>query len=88
MAWFDVFPLDHESVSRFNVSFQIPKHTGELTACSQNEKAGNPWFTLTASTLGKEAVEGRDGFTVMVLPEKEKTTAICWEMIGASVIET
>lgn len=35
----------------------------------QNTKASNlSWFALAVATLGKEAVEGRDGFTVMVLP--------------------
>lgn len=35
----------------------------------QNTKASNlSWFTLAVATLGKEAVEGRDGFTVMVFP--------------------
>lgn len=35
----------------------------------QSTKASNPsWFALAVATLGKEAVEGRDGFTVMVLP--------------------
>ncbi|CAI7573524.1 unnamed protein product [Penicillium viridicatum] len=35
----------------------------------QSTKASNlSWFALAVATLGKEAVEGRDGFTVMVLP--------------------
>ncbi|KAF4767921.1 hypothetical protein N7455_012159 [Penicillium solitum] len=35
----------------------------------QSTKVSNlSWFALAVATLGKEAVEGRDGFTVMVLP--------------------
>jgi ribonuclease P/MRP protein subunit RPP40 len=64
----------------------------ELTDYRQNSRDSNLWFTISACTLGKEAVEGRDGYTVMVLPnEQEKTshvtTCICWEMMGASVVE-
>ncbi|KAJ5779460.1 hypothetical protein N7457_007180 [Penicillium paradoxum] len=39
----------------------------------QSTKASNSWFALAVSTLGKEAVEGRDGFTVMVLPSAQPT---------------
>jgi hypothetical protein len=31
-------------------------------------------------------VEGRDGFTLMVLPE-EDSLAVSWELVGASVAE-
>ncbi|KAJ5138635.1 Ribonuclease P Rpp40 [Penicillium bovifimosum] len=35
----------------------------------QNTKTSNSsWFVLAAAALGKEAVEGRDGFTVMAIP--------------------
>jgi ribonuclease P/MRP protein subunit RPP40 len=34
----------------------------------QSKASNLSWFALAVATLGKEAVEGRDGFTVMVLP--------------------
>ncbi|CDM36796.1 Ribonuclease P, Rpp40 [Penicillium roqueforti FM164] len=37
----------------------------------QNTKAS--WFALAVATLGKEAVEGRDGFMVMVLPSGQSS---------------
>ncbi|KAJ5362225.1 hypothetical protein N7541_003069 [Penicillium brevicompactum] len=41
------------------------------------------WFALAASSLGKEAVEGKDGLTVL----KEGTNVICWETVGASIVQ-
>ncbi|OJJ05690.1 hypothetical protein ASPVEDRAFT_174862 [Aspergillus versicolor CBS 583.65] len=55
-----------------------------------------PWFSLSAGALGRGAVEGRDGYTIMVLPaaapEDKDAKAqdarhfICWEYVGASII--
>lgn len=58
------------------------------------------WFALSASALDKQAVEGRDGFTIMVAPnvltsvpavekapeapERHSRHAICWEFVGAT----
>ncbi|KAJ5476440.1 hypothetical protein N7475_002169 [Penicillium sp. IBT 31633x] len=41
-----------------------------LNLLQSTKVSGNldSWFVLAVSTLGKEAVEGRDGFTAMVLP--------------------
>ena len=40
----------------------------------QSTKASNSsWFALAVATLGKEAVEGRDGFMVMVLPHGQSS---------------
>ncbi|CAI7612526.1 unnamed protein product [Penicillium palitans] len=40
----------------------------------QSTKASNlSWFALAVATLGKEAVEGRDGFTVMVFPSGQSS---------------
>ncbi|CRL23574.1 Ribonuclease P, Rpp40 [Penicillium camemberti] len=40
----------------------------------QSTKVSNlSWFALAVATLGKEAVEGRDGFTVMVLPSGQSS---------------
>jgi ribonuclease P/MRP protein subunit RPP40 len=60
----------------------------KLTTSSLNRHhtKGKSWFSLAVSTLGKEAVEGRDGFTLMVLPE-ENAMAVSWELVGASVAE-
>ncbi|KAE8152143.1 ribonuclease P 40kDa subunit-domain-containing protein [Aspergillus avenaceus] len=52
------------------------------------------WFGISAGALGKEAVEGKDGYMVMVLPsdgaegdaDKSSQSAVCWEFVGASVI--
>ncbi|KAJ5823302.1 Ribonuclease P Rpp40 [Penicillium robsamsonii] len=64
----------------------------------QTKVSNLSWFALSVAALGKEAVEGRDGFMVMVLPEQsqvngEGTTGpggrmtLCWELMGASVTE-
>jgi ribonuclease P/MRP protein subunit RPP40 len=59
------------------------------------------WFVLAAATLGKEAVEGRDGFTVMVIPTCSEQSqehgqaaehpggrvTLVWEFLGATVTE-
>jgi len=60
------------------------------------------WFVLSASALGKRAVEGRDGFTIAAAPnmmfvptgskeneavESNNVQAICWEYIGATATE-
>ncbi|KAJ5665963.1 uncharacterized protein N7477_008411 [Penicillium maclennaniae] len=67
-------------------------HASKLTASSS-------WFAISASALGKQAVEGRDGFTIAAAPnllggssgaeeEKEPKSralhSICWEYIGAT----
>ncbi|KAL4977527.1 ribonuclease P 40kDa subunit-domain-containing protein [Aspergillus desertorum] len=58
------------------------------------------WFALSASTLGRDAIEGKNGYTIMVLPEASESTSkgdgdaeaknarhsICWEYIGASIL--
>ncbi|KAJ5374919.1 Ribonuclease P Rpp40 [Penicillium concentricum] len=61
----------------------------------QSTKVSNlSWFALSVAALGKEAVEGRDGFTVMALPEQSQNgdgtggrMTLCWELMGASVTE-
>ncbi|KAJ6089727.1 hypothetical protein N7467_004943 [Penicillium canescens] len=58
----------------------------ELFLALRHHTKGKSWFSLAVSTLGKEAVEGRDGFTLMVLPE-ENAMAVSWELVGASVAE-
>ncbi|KAJ5168281.1 uncharacterized protein N7482_003875 [Penicillium canariense] len=61
------------------------------------------WFVLSTSALGKQAVEGRDGFTIAAAPniyssvasrandreasESNNRYAICWEFVGATAIE-
>ncbi|KAL4943342.1 hypothetical protein BDV06DRAFT_190024 [Aspergillus oleicola] len=64
------------------------------------------WFFLSASALARDAVEGKDGYTIMVLPAadpgvgveaatqeiqevkaKDGQTFICWEYVGASVLQ-
>ncbi|CAG7927159.1 unnamed protein product [Penicillium olsonii] len=42
----------------------------------------SPWFAVAAAGLGKDAVEGRDGFTVLA----EGAKVICWETTGASIV--
>ncbi|KAJ5089501.1 hypothetical protein N7532_008185 [Penicillium argentinense] len=62
------------------------------------------WFILSSSALDKQVVEGRDGFSLVVSPDmlqpaaagandRESSTlngrqAICWEYVGATVIDT
>ncbi|KAJ6108287.1 hypothetical protein N7523_009610 [Penicillium sp. IBT 18751x] len=70
-------------------------HASKFTASSS-------WFAISASALGKQAVEGRDGFTIAAAPnllvgssgaEEEhepKSRAlhsICWEYIGATATD-
>lgn len=73
----------------------------------ENVPASSAWFALTASALGRDAVEGKDGYTIMTLPltetaddseggQKKPTgpqsrkhrPCVCWEYVGASVLET
>ncbi|KAL4920229.1 ribonuclease P 40kDa subunit-domain-containing protein [Aspergillus aurantiobrunneus] len=45
------------------------------------------WFALSASALGRDAVEGKDGYTIMALPAaKDVRQFICWEFVGASIL--
>ncbi|KAL3476334.1 ribonuclease P 40kDa subunit-domain-containing protein [Aspergillus californicus] len=57
------------------------------------------WFSLSASSLGRDAIEGKDGYTIMVLPPGSSTSAkstdvkandnrhfVCWEYVGASIL--
>ncbi|OQE43322.1 hypothetical protein PENCOP_c003G01752 [Penicillium coprophilum] len=67
----------------------------------QSTKVNNlSWFALSVAALGKEAVEGRDGFTILVpgtggeqcQGNSERITGpgrmtLCWELMGASVAE-
>ncbi|KAJ5567409.1 hypothetical protein N7535_006715 [Penicillium sp. DV-2018c] len=39
-----------------------------LTLLEKSKTREQSWFVIAAAALGKEAVEGRDGYTVMVLP--------------------
>ncbi|PYI12439.1 hypothetical protein BO78DRAFT_331006 [Aspergillus sclerotiicarbonarius CBS 121057] len=61
--------------------------------------AASAWFALSSNALGREAVEGHDGYTVMVLPtctevgEDADSSSksggrhcICWEFVGASIL--
>lgn len=76
MARVDLVPLGHGAVPQFVVSFGFSSMkawlmTDIVPMDRQSTKvSGNldSWFVLAVSTLGKEAVEGRDGFTAMVLP--------------------
>ncbi|KAL4953894.1 ribonuclease P 40kDa subunit-domain-containing protein [Aspergillus filifer] len=60
------------------------------------------WFSISASALARDAVESKDDYTIMVLPatssragdevvEKDQTKDgrhfICWEYVGASVLQ-
>ncbi|KAL4759093.1 ribonuclease P protein subunit p40 [Aspergillus foveolatus] len=58
------------------------------------------WFALSANTLGRDAIESKDGYTIMALPasggntvEKDEDAEakntrhfICWEYVGASIL--
>ncbi|KAF7589323.1 hypothetical protein BBP40_004476 [Aspergillus hancockii] len=60
------------------------------------------WVAFSASALGREAVEGKDGYTIMTLPSKggndedvlkDSDTVpksgrpfVCWEYVGASIV--
>ncbi|KAI9045678.1 ribonuclease P protein subunit p40 [Aspergillus affinis] len=61
------------------------------------------WFALSASALGRDAVEAKDGYTILALPladtaddqeepagsqSKKPRPFVCWEYVGASVLET
>ncbi|KAJ5632608.1 hypothetical protein N7490_008947 [Penicillium lividum] len=57
------------------------------------------WFILSASALGKQAVEGRDGYTIAAAPNicseqageagaTDRRHAICWEFVGATTTES
>ncbi|KAJ5133676.1 uncharacterized protein N7443_004700 [Penicillium atrosanguineum] len=70
-----------------------------LLGHTSKSKASSSWFVLSASALGKQAVEGRDGFTIAAAPnmfsrsagakedeasESRNLHAICWEYMGAT----
>ncbi|KNG86645.1 hypothetical protein ANOM_004361 [Aspergillus nomiae NRRL 13137] len=60
------------------------------------------WFAFSASALGREAVEGKDGYTVLTLPSVGGTgdnvqkspdtrstigrSCVCWEYVGVSIV--
>jgi ribonuclease P/MRP protein subunit RPP40 len=58
------------------------------------------WFALSANTLGRDAIESKDGYTIMALPASGENTVekdedaeaknarqfICWEYVGASIL--
>ncbi|KAJ5905514.1 uncharacterized protein N7473_002430 [Penicillium subrubescens] len=61
------------------------------------------WFVLSTSTLGRQSVEGRDGYTIATAPDicapvissrndadaskSSSRYAICWEYVGATSVE-
>lgn len=57
------------------------------------------WFILSAAALDKQAVEGRDGYTIAAAPgicseqageagASARSQAICWEFVGATATES
>ncbi|KAL6239043.1 hypothetical protein BDW75DRAFT_199443 [Aspergillus navahoensis] len=58
------------------------------------------WFVISANTLGRDTIEGKDGYTIMALPAGSESTSqgkeeakaenarhfICWEYVGASIL--
>jgi ribonuclease P/MRP protein subunit RPP40 len=69
---------------------------------TSKSKASSSWFVLSTSALGKQAVEGRDGFAIAAAPnlmsaptgakeneasESKNLHAICWEYVGATAID-
>ncbi|KAL4896683.1 ribonuclease P 40kDa subunit-domain-containing protein [Aspergillus ambiguus] len=50
------------------------------------------WFALTSNALRRDAVEGKDGYTIMTLPKdankhpKGSRSCVCWEYVGASIV--
>ncbi|KAL5000515.1 ribonuclease P 40kDa subunit-domain-containing protein [Aspergillus recurvatus] len=58
------------------------------------------WFALSANTFGRDAIEGKDGYTIMALPVGGESTSqgdedakaktirhfICWEYVGSSIL--
>lgn len=84
MAWLYIVLLAHEAIPPVSKRFWANLSKSQANRCILNsaKHSNAPWFAVSASTLAKEAVEGRDGFTVLV----EGAQAICWELIGASVV--
>lgn len=55
------------------------------------------WFSLSSKALGKEAVEGKDGYTILFQSptncddgtqdeNQTRRQSVCWEYVGASVL--
>ncbi|KAJ5707032.1 hypothetical protein N7488_006833 [Penicillium malachiteum] len=98
-------PRSEESTSSDLVSLKwhgliSPQWTIRLISAmlSQVGKCSS-WFVISAAALNKQAVEGRDGYTIMAAPnicsdktevheESTKYHAICWEFSGATTNET
>ncbi|CEO60172.1 hypothetical protein PMG11_04811 [Penicillium brasilianum] len=70
---------------------------------SSSSRSSSPWFVLSVSALGRQAVDGRDGYTIATAPnicppvassgdggevsESGSRNAVCWEFVGATSIE-
>ncbi|KAJ6017637.1 hypothetical protein N7451_001016 [Penicillium sp. IBT 35674x] len=79
-----------------------PKWTIQLFASLLSHTtsfSSSAWFILSASALDKQAVEGRDGYTIAAAPgicseqageagTYARSHAICWEFVGATTTET
>ncbi|KAJ5086631.1 hypothetical protein NUU61_007938 [Penicillium alfredii] len=61
LKWHGLIPSTW-TIQLFLYLLHHPKSSSSLT-----------WFALSASALGQEAVEGKDGFTILALPAKPST---------------
>ncbi|KAE8383673.1 ribonuclease P 40kDa subunit-domain-containing protein [Aspergillus bertholletiae] len=74
-----------------------------LQETAPKDSDASAWFAFSANALGREAVEGKSGYTVLTLPSKGGAhddvqqssgagskigrSCVCWEYVGVSVIE-
>lgn len=71
-----------------NLPFLKPPRLLSLTLGSLEQRLHPTWAALTTSTFRRAAVENTDGYTVLTIPEKARTTGshfISWEFIAASL---
>ncbi|KAE8364363.1 ribonuclease P 40kDa subunit-domain-containing protein [Aspergillus caelatus] len=73
-----------------------------LQETSPKDLEASSWFAFSASALGREAVEGKDGYTVLTFPSeggasdnvqkssgtrsKIGRSCVCWEYVGVSIV--
>ena len=69
----------------------------------ETPSSAHGWFALSSTALGRTAVEAKDGYSVLVLPSvsssqmsekqvadeasKDGRRSVCWEFVGASVLD-
>ncbi|OJJ82147.1 ribonuclease P protein subunit p40 [Aspergillus glaucus CBS 516.65] len=63
-----------------------------LVETSSQTVGAQSWFALSSNALGREAVDGKDGYTILSQSPNDHSSSpsrrqcICWEFVGASTL--